>query len=155
MTQTSHTAIGAFIGQVVGHPLLGFLLGFFLHFLIDIIPHGDSKLSDNFRIFKRKRKQALAYVMIDGTVAIFFILFIFNFKENFLNTKAVTWGIAGSVLPDLLVGFYEVTKWKYLKTFYQLHFRFHNYLTQPYGDIPLHYALGAQILLVFFLQSWR
>ncbi|PJA47715.1 hypothetical protein CO172_00450 [Candidatus Uhrbacteria bacterium CG_4_9_14_3_um_filter_36_7] len=153
MTYTTHTAIGAVIGQISGHPILGFLLAFFVHFLVDMIPHGDSKISDNYRIYKRKRKQAIAYVMIDTTIAIFFILFLFNIKD-IVNTRMITWGIIGSVLPDTLIGLYEVTKWKYLKSFYHLHFVFHNYVTKRHGDIPLSYAIFGQIILIILLQSW-
>jgi hypothetical protein len=153
MTLTTHTAMGAVIGQMSGNPFLAFLLGFFIHLLIDIIPHGDTTMAKNFRVYGHKRKRAVAYVFIDAICAIFFLLFIFNGKP-FLSTQTVTWAIVGSVLPDLLVGLYDFTKTKYLRWFFHLHFFFHNYLVNRRGkDVPLKYALLIQFVFVLYLQS--
>ena len=113
MTLTAHAAVGAVIGSAAGNPLLGFSLGFVSHFLIDLIPHGDSGMSDNFRVHKVKQKRAVAFALIDAIVAMFFIMIILNTK-SIENIQAVSWGIAGSVLPDLLVGLHDVTKARWL-----------------------------------------
>lgn len=152
MTLTTHATIGAVIGQATGNPILGFTLSFISHFLIDIIPHGDLKLSDNFRVYKRKRKQAVAYTTVDAIIAILFILLLFNTKE-IISTQNFTWGIVGAVLPDLLVGISELTKSKYLMWINKLHFYFHNLYIKKHGDIPLKYALIAQLIIITFFQT--
>lgn len=152
MTLTTHATIGAVIGQVSGNPILAFVFGFISHFIVDMIPHGDTGLSDNFRIFKRKRKQAVAYSVLDGIFALFFVLLLANMKD-INNMQLYTWGIIGSVLPDLLVGFYEISKVRWLKKFNQIHFWFHDFFVKKRGDVPLKYALIAQVVIIVYLQS--
>lgn len=152
MTLTTHATLGAVIGHAVGIPFLAFIFGFISHFVIDMIPHGDTGLSDNFRIHKRKRKRAVAYVIVDAVVAIFFVLLLANTRDiNSLRT--FSWGIVGGVLPDLLVGLYELTKTPLLKWFNTLHFYFHDFFVRRTGDVPLYYALMAQIVLIAYLQT--
>ena len=152
MTVTAHAMIGAVIGQAADAPGPAFLISFALHFLLDIIPHGDHGISDNFRIFKRKRRRAVAYVLVDGMVALFLVLILVNFKD-IESVRSYSWGIAGAVLPDFLVGIYEVTKWRHLRRFTRLHFLFHDFLLKRWGDVRLRYALVIQLLLIIYLQS--
>lgn len=152
MTLTAHAAMGAVIGETIGNPFLGFTIAIIIHFLVDIIPHGDNFLSNNFRILKRHRKQALAYVTTDAVCAILFILFIVNVRDVAL-IRPISMGILGSVFPDLLVGLYDLTKSKYLRWVFRLHFAFHDVIIKRHGDIPLKYALVVQIIFVFLLQA--
>ncbi len=152
MTITTHAAMGAFIGKLTGNPVLAFFIGMASHFLVDMIPHGDSGLADNFRVHKVKRKQAVTYTLIDAIIAIFFILILANTKD--INSmRTFTWGIVGAVLPDLIVGIYDVTKSPLLKWFYKMHFYFHDYFLKRKGDVPLKYALIAQLVFIAFLQT--
>jgi len=152
MTLTTHATLGAVIGKAVGNPVLAFVLGFISHFLIDMVPHGDSGISDNFRVHKRRQKQAVAYVAVDAVVSILFVLLLVNMKD-IDATRAFTWGIIGGVLPDLLVGVYELTKTKWLRWFNTLHFLFHDFFIKRRGDVPLYYALLAQVVLIAYLQT--
>ncbi len=152
MTLTTHATLGAVIGHAVGTPVLAFVFGFISHFLIDMIPHGDTGLSDNFRVLKRKRKQAVAYVAVDAVVAIFFVLLLANTRD-IDSVRTFTWGIIGGVLPDFLVGVYEITKTPLLRWFNTLHFAFHDFFVKRKGDVPLYYALMAQIVLIAYLQT--
>ncbi|MEK7619643.1 MAG: hypothetical protein AAB413_00170 [Patescibacteria group bacterium] len=152
MTLTTHATLGAVIGHATGSPLLAFIFGFISHFLIDMIPHGDTGIADNYKIHKRRRKQALAYVMVDAVFAIFFVLLLANTRD-IESMRAYSWGIAGGVLPDLLVGIYEVTKTRLLRWFNTLHFLFHDYFVKRKGDVPLYYAIMAQIVLIAYLQT--
>lgn len=152
MTLTAHAAIGAVIGEAVGNPLLGFVIAIAVHFLIDIIPHGDNFLSNNYRILKRHRRQAVAYVTTDAICAILFVLFIVNVRDVAL-IRSISLGIVGSVLPDLLVGLYDITKVKYLRWFFNLHFTFHDLIIKKRGDVPLRYSLIVQAALVLLLQA--
>jgi len=152
MTLTTHAALGAVIGHAAGDPALGFTLGFASHFLIDMIPHGDSGLADNYKIHKKNQKTALAFVAIDATAALFLVLVLANTRD-IESVRAFSWGVAGSVLPDLIIGLYEVTKTKYLRWFNTLHFAFHDYFIKRKGDVPLYYAILAQIVLIAYLQT--
>ncbi len=152
MTLTTHATLGAVIGRATGNPVLAFIFGFISHFLIDMIPHGDTGLADNYKIKKVRRKQALAYVMVDAVVAIMFVLILANVKD-IVSVRNFTWGIVGSVLPDLIVGVYELTKTKYLHWFNKMHFFFHDFFIKRKGDVPLYYALMAQVVLIAYLQT--
>lgn len=152
MLLVTHATAGAVIGQFTGNPVLAFCVALVVHFLMDMIPHGDVGISDNFRVYKRKRKQAVAYAVVDGVATVLFVLFLFNARD-ILSLQNFTWGIAGSVLPDLMVGLYDLTKVKFLKWFSDLHFFFHDIFVRRKGDVPLYYAILAQIVLIAYLQT--
>jgi hypothetical protein len=152
MTLTTHATIGAVIGHAVGNPVLAFIFGFISHFIVDMIPHGDTGLSDNFRVHKRKRKRAVAYVVVDAIVALFFVLILANTRD-LESIRTFSWGIVGGVLPDLIVGLFEVTKTPALRWFIKLHFYFHDFFVRKKGDVPLYYAIMAQVVLIAYLQT--
>ncbi|MFA6017702.1 MAG: hypothetical protein WCT28_02100 [Patescibacteria group bacterium] len=152
MTLTTHAAIGAAIGSAVGNPILGFVLGATSHFLVDIIPHGDNQLADLFRIHKKRRKLAVAYVTIDGVLAMYMIMAVFLARTNGTHV-AFAAAVVGSVLPDLLVGMSEIFGGKLLKQFYKFHFFFHDLLSRRRGDIALRYAiLGQAVFIAIMLK---
>ena len=117
-----------------------------------MVPHGDTGLADNYKIHKRNRKTALAYVMIDAVIAILFVLLLANTRD-LISLRTFSWGIVGGVLPDLIVGVYEITKTPLLKWFNTLHFAFHDFFVKRKGDVPLYYALLAQVVLIAYLQT--
>jgi xanthine/uracil permease len=149
---TTHAALGALAAEVFPtHPALAFVLGMATHFLADIIPHGDGGLYKGY-ISGSKVKRAVAYVVIDGVVAIFFILFLFN-TQVFENRLAISMGIAGGVLPDLLVGVYEVTRVTGLRWFHRVHFFFHNLVSGRTGDLSFPAGFSMQLLFLALLMS--
>lgn len=150
MTLTTHAAIGAAIGSAVGNPVLGFVLGAISHFLIDMIPHGDNQLSDLFRIHKKRRKLAVAYVMVDGVIAMYMVMAVFLGRTDATHI-AFAAAISGSILPDLLVGLSEIFRWKVLKKFCKLHFFFHDFFSRKHGDVKLQHALIGQAIFIAFL----
>ena len=152
MTLTTHAAIGAAIGTFVASPVEGFLLGALSHFLVDMIPHGDNQLADLFRLHKKK-KLAVAYVTIDAAIAILFILAMFAARTTDTNV-AFAAAIAGSIMPDLLVGLADATKYKPLKKFYTFHFFFHDFFSRKHGDVKLKYALLCQVVFVVILVNF-
>lgn len=151
MTLSTHTAIGAIIGLSVGNPMLGFIIGFTSHFLIDMIPHGDSCISENLRVHKKK-KGAFTYGTIDGIVAIYLVLLISPIPKD-ASELAFTAAITGSILPDLLVGLHDLTKSKYLKPLNDLHFYFHDFFVQRYRDIKLPTAILGQLILIAIIMT--
>lgn len=150
MTLTTHAAIGAAIGSAVGNPVIGFALGAASHFLVDMIPHGDNQLADLFRIHKKRRKLAVAYVMVDGVIAMYMIMAVFLVRTDGTHL-AFAAAISGSILPDLLVGLSDILRWKVLKKFCKLHFYFHDFFSRKHGDVKLQYALVGQAVFVALL----
>lgn len=150
MTLTTHAAIGAAIGSAVGNPVLGFVLGAVSHFAVDMIPHGDTKLADLFRIHKKHRKLAAAYVMVDGVLAMYMIMAVFLVRTNGTHL-AFAAAISGSILPDLLVGLSDILRLKPLKMFCKFHFYFHDFFSRRFGDVKLRYALVAQAIFIAIL----
>lgn len=150
MTLTTHAAIGAAIGSAVGNPILGFFLGAASHFLVDMIPHGDNQLADLFRLHKKKRKLAIAYVTVDAVVAMYMVMAIFLVRTDGTNV-AFAAAVAGSILPDLLVGLSDIFRTKALKQFCRFHFFFHDFFSRKHGDIPLKFALAGQAVFIAML----
>ena len=142
----THAAMGAVIAELMpSHPWLGFTIGFLLHFVVDIIPHGDSGIYRGY-VTGTRMKRALAYVTIDAILALGFVLLIYN-ANLYQNRNAMTLCILGSVLPDLAVAVYEVTRTRALKGLHQVHFFFHNLVTNRWRDIG--FASGFAFQIVF------
>jgi hypothetical protein len=151
MTLTTHVAIGAGIGAVVGEPALGFVLGAVSHFLVDMIPHGDTGLAD--RYYNNNEKLApVAYATADGALAIILLMVFMAIKpDNIANTPFAA-AVIGSVLPDLMVGLADVLKKnRALKAYRKFHFFFHDYFSRRYGDVKLRYAIVAQAAFVLVI----
>ncbi|MFH1315617.1 MAG: hypothetical protein ABIH67_04430 [Candidatus Uhrbacteria bacterium] len=152
MTLTTHATVGMLIGYTVGQPLAGFVLGFISHLLLDVIPHGDYELGKSIRKSKAQLKKILGFITLDAIVAIFLILILVNIKE-LVPLRAISWAIVGAVLPDLLVGIYDVTKNKWLKPINTLHFYFHDLWHKKRKDLRLSHALALQILIIILIQT--
>ncbi|MBM3205073.1 hypothetical protein FJZ48_03805 [Candidatus Uhrbacteria bacterium] len=149
---TTHAALGALVAEAIPtHPILTFALGMASHFLADIIPHGDGGLYKGY-ITGSKVKRAVAYVVIDGVVAILFVLFLFN-TQLYENRLAVSMGIVGGVLPDLLVGVYELFRARGLRWFHRVHFFFHNLISGRTGDLSFPAGFSMQLLFLALLMS--
>ena len=154
MTFTTHVAIGATIGSLIGNPLLGFLLGLISHFLVDMIPHGDNNLADRYRANKKKR-MGVAYVTVDAACAILLLMSIVSGRPNGTDNIAFSAAVVGSILPDLLVGLKELfSKSKILKGFYRVHFFFHDFFSRKYGDVKLSHAIAGQAIFIVVLMHY-
>lgn len=149
---TTHAAIGALIGeQLPTHPYLAFALGAISHFLVDIIPHGDTQLYKDY-VAGKKVRRSIAYTIIDAILAIFLVLFFFNTIQSGAKFS-VTMGIIGSVFPDLVVAVYEVFRIKGLKWFHRLHFFFHNMISNE-RDMSFAAGFGMQVVFLAMLISF-
>ncbi len=152
MFVTTHAAIGALLGvQFSSNPLMAFATGLLSHFLADIIPHGDSKMYKEY-VAGGKKKQTVAYVLVDSICAIFFVLFLFN-TQLFEHRLAISMGIVGGVLPDFLVGLHEVFRLPGLRWFHRLHFFFHNLITDRKGDLRFAHGVAMQMVLLSVLVA--
>ncbi|MFA5946247.1 MAG: hypothetical protein WC802_05075 [Patescibacteria group bacterium] len=154
MTLTTHVAIGAFIGAVVGEPALGFVLGIASHFLVDMIPHGDTILADRFHI-EKQLKVPVAYAATDGAASILLLMFIVANRTDSSSNMAFAAAVTGSVLPDLVLGVAELMrKNEIMKAYYRFHFFFHDYFSRRYGDVKLRYALVAQTIFILIILKF-
>lgn len=147
---TTHAVVGALIGgQLPQAPVLVFFLSLLSHFLADIIPHGDSKLYKGY-VAGTKTKRAVAYVTLDALVTLLGVLALFN--TRFIDHRlAISLGILGGVLPDLLVAIYEVFRIKELQWFHKLHFFFHNLIITRKGDMPLTLGIAMQVSILLII----
>lgn len=107
---TVHAATGALIGQHINNPLAAFAVGFASHFLVDAIPHGDEHL-----VFAPRNsaevKYQLKHIKLDSAAGIAFTGLSFGFKV-YANPLSAAFGIFGAVLPDVLIGLYELSELK-------------------------------------------
>ena len=151
MFLATHAVTGAIIGRASPNTLVAFLGGFVSHFLMDTIPHGDAHLYENYRNHQ-KIKRALAYVTIDAVATIYIILGIRE-AHQFDDGINVSAGIVGGLLPDLLIGLYNVVKPKWLQWFHDLHFFFHNIIVDRRRDISLSAGIIMQVIILLVLNT--
>lgn len=145
MFVTTHAAIGALIAEhIPDHPYVAFVLGIASHFLSDIIPHGDTNLYKEY-ISGRKVKRSIAYSVIDGVLAMFFVIIMLNTMPSEAKL-AVSLGMIGGVLPDLIVGVYEVFKFQWLISLHRIHFFFHNMISDKHD---MSFAAGFSMQVIF------
>ena len=153
MTTTTHTAIGTIIGLYLLNPVLGFLVGLASHFLVDMIPHGDGDMRDETeRELDKSNKKVIAYGTMDVLVAFFLLIILVNVRDP-EYILPLTMAIAGSVLPDFIVGLHDVTKWKILDKAVATHWYFHDFFLKKYGDIKLGHSLLGQGLFIAILLN--
>ena len=154
MTLTTHAAIGAAIGTLVGNPLLGFILGGVSHFLVDMIPHGDNELADRFHVHKMK-KVPVAFMTTYAALAILLVMTLMALRPDGAPNAVFAASVMGSVLPDFMVGMADLFKKNsVLRAYRKFHFFFHDFFSRPYGDVRLRYALFAQAILIIVLVKF-
>ncbi|PIR94287.1 hypothetical protein COT97_02250 [Candidatus Falkowbacteria bacterium CG10_big_fil_rev_8_21_14_0_10_39_11] len=147
---TVHGAAGAFIGERINSIPLTFIISFITHFLFDIIPHGDH---DNVIAFKteKKIKQVVGLIAVDAVLGLMFLsLYFSQVKNTGANIYPIIAGIFGGVLPDLLVGLYQMNK-KYFFRFNFIHMRIHELIK---FRIPLKVAFVLQILFIIIIWQF-
>lgn len=155
---TVHAAAATIIGKSIPNPFLAFLVGVLSHFVLDIIPHGDSKMGKKFWGQKLKFLQAKGdlkfmalYGSIDSLVLAFLLMFLF---KNFEFTRAdnVIWAIVGSIIPDVTVAIYKLKNFKIITWFFNLHNKNHNIIVNKLDfDLPLQYGVLMQIVVLAIL----
>ena len=128
-----HASVGALAGNAVASPVAAFVLGFVSHFFIDMIPHGDAAMYEGYKS-GAKRRIAIFYVAADAVATLVIIATFFLFQD-FFSPLNVALGIVGGLLPDLIVGLYEMVEprrhkswYRRLESFHVLHMKNHCYL---------------------------
>ncbi len=146
---TTHIAVGALVALHIPNAPAAFIAGFISHLLIDMIPHGDAHM---YQEYKRhvKVKSALLKVTLDALFAIMMTAWIFAYIP-LEHPRIIVWGLIGSVLPDMLVGLCEFVKHPWLIKFHKVHFYFHNYFVNRKQDMTLYHGLIMQLLILAIL----
>jgi tetrahydromethanopterin S-methyltransferase subunit F len=129
MFLTVHSAVGLAASNYIHQPILGFIIGFILHYVFDIIPHGDTKVS--------KKYHNVIYMTLAGLIDLAILsstfIVIMLTKNKFFNWVQIL-TICGSVLPDALLFFQFI--WpqnKFLLRMKKLHHYIHNQLVNKFG----------------------
>lgn len=147
-----HAGAGALIAQYTGSPTLAFIYGVLGHFFLDIIPHGDSQLYQRYKRKEVSPKKVMALTIIDAVTTVIFIVVYFNldlYKSLLISSMA----IVGSIIPDILIGFYEVldpNAPRWLKFVHKWHFKNHDLIAQKW-DFSLTGGLMMQALVFLLL----
>jgi len=132
---TVHSAAGVYIGRLVHDPVLAFLIGVISHFVLDFIPHDDSK-------FVKDNKLRLFFVgLIDGLIAVFY-LFMLRSRIDLFSLSIMA-GVAGAVIPDVPWLIYKLFNVKCLESYYNFHKIFHR------KKINIKYWQGITIQIIF------
>ncbi len=153
MFVTNHVLIGALIAQELPMQLiLACVLAFISHFLIDIVPHGDTDLYRGY-LNGNRRKMAIFTTVVDAAIAAgLLVFFILRAPSGYgLSTLFI---LLFSAAPDILVGFQELLPTRFLNCFHRVHFFFHGLITRQVGDVSHVAGLGIEAVLVVLI-TWR
>jgi len=152
---TVHAAAAAIIGRSIPNPFLAFLAGVVSHFILDIIPHGDSKMGKKFwgqRLKFLQEKGELKFMALYGSIDSLVLAFILMFMfRNFEFSRAdnVIWAMVGSIIPDITVAIYKLRNFRIIKWFFYLHNKNHNLIVNKIDfDLPLQYGVFMQLIIL-------
>ncbi len=102
MFLTVHGAIGIIIGQNISPPFWAFIIGFISHYILDIIPHGDTNAPKKY-----KNPIHIGLIaIIDFIILIIYFLFISSQINVF--KISIFLALLGCLLPDFLQAFYFI-----------------------------------------------
>lgn len=161
MTLGTHIVIGAAATKILGatHPILGFLIGLASHYLSDMIPHWDYKLSslsggktapERTWISKRLFLFDLGKIAFDFFVGaiVAAIFWPDSFTQSYILLASI---FTGSTLPDFLQGIYYTHKFdKFLDRHQKFHDSMHTKI--KLGAYPL-IGIPSQVL-IFILSTY-
>jgi len=158
MFLSNHAAVGALLAVHTDNPASAFVLGYFSHYLLDMIPHGDEKVSTWMKEKHTNLRSAGVFLADLSITAIFFLSL--SWKIDFPHPYVVAAGVFGAMLPDFLYGFYDLIR-KYLSPEKKKHYRekggwliklakrtlWDNFLLERHFYIhrKIHFALGYNI----------
>ncbi len=144
-----HGAVGALIGENINSPILAFVLAFVSHFCLDFIPHGDH---DQVKYYKKEKRlnKIVSLVLVDASICIFFLANYFSEARGITtNFRPVIAGIAGGILPDIIVAFYNLHR-GYFFRFNYFHHRVHQFVRI---EIPFTVAFIYQMILLVIIWT--
>ena len=111
MFLTVHSTTAIALTQNINNPAGAFFIGLLSHYILDSIPHGDE-------IFEKLGIKGMAKLAILDHIGVIIILTtIFLFKPDFIFTPSIIFAIIGAMLPDWIMGTYELLNKNYKKKF--------------------------------------
>jgi hypothetical protein len=149
----THAVTGAVVGQIVRSSPLAFIISVVLHFIMDMVPHGDSSDYAKYKETGKVPKSQTFQLFFDSLVVIGFTVYILAFRIE-ASWWPTFWGILGGVLPDMLVGVHECRPNKATKLSHQVHFYFHDIIIKRWKDIRFRYAVVLQILAIILAMNF-
>jgi hypothetical protein len=126
MYLTVHGTAAMLIARSVPNPFLAFLLALSSHFVLDFIPHGDEHIIQKHFTRGKTLRRLVGYATVDGIILAGFLAIFIWFGPLNISRQTVFWSLLGSLLPDLLQGFYFATEARWLKRFQDFHVSIHN-----------------------------
>jgi hypothetical protein len=141
--------MGVLIGQNVPTPGLAFSLGVASHFLLDLIPHGDSQLYKNYKDGQSVSRSVL-YAATDSIISVGVLIYLLE-TAPYASRATIVAGVIGAVIPDFLVALGEGIKLKTLQRFQKLHIRIHDAIANRAGNIPLRAGVSMQIIILLLM----
>jgi len=157
MFLTVHAAAGLAIGKNINSVPLAFILGVVSHFILDIIPHGDRGLFNRLILFKNGVQRIFMIIFTDATLLAIFLLFVYvSSPQNQL--AAITAGILGGIVPDLLNALSMIYKKNRLaKIYFRLHFFLHEELVDDNISFKkglfVQFIFATVFLIIFIVQN--
>jgi hypothetical protein len=115
MLITPHVTAGAVIGITFQDPYLVFPTAVASHFVLDLIPHWDP---DPARL-----KRALGFLTLDTIAALLVLLWAIS--EHHSDRRAIFWGAAGAILPDIIENAHFQLRKKKIPYFSAFHLKVH------------------------------
>ncbi|MFA4819039.1 MAG: hypothetical protein WC621_04310 [Patescibacteria group bacterium] len=148
MYLTVHSASALVIAKFIPHPLVALLAGLVSHFVLDAIPHGDEHLMrDHFPSWRNLRRPVGA-AMLDGIVMLFLLL-IYIATTPLPSYTTLILAVVGALLPDLLQAIYIVFKLRWLKWFYLINLKIHNF-----SGHKIHWTQGLLVQGMVLAALW-
>ena len=147
MFLTVHATAGAIIGQASPNLWLAFVIGFISHFLLDLIPHGDEVLIKEKSAPSEQEIAKIKKLAMADIAAMSLVLLSLSWFDLIKFSLPVLAAIAGAILPDLITGFYLLTKFRWLKKYLEFHINLH-YLSKKFA---VSFRTGLVIQLIFLV----
>ncbi len=127
MFLTVHTPLGIIIGQSVANPILAFVFGLISHYILDLIPHGDTKVPKKYL-----NPIHIAFAgLVDLFVILIYIIFLISLNVELLQLNIIL-AVFGSWVPDILQAFYFKYGGGILSKIQNFHNFWHNLISVKY-----------------------
>ncbi len=149
MFLTVHAPTGIIIGQYISNPILAFIIGFIFHYILDMIPHGDTKIDSKY-----KNPIHIGTAALFDFILLFLVLILLFFSNVNLFKPSIITGMIGAMLPDILQGFYYIYRRKFFKKMQNIHIFFHDAISKKYemNFVPgIIFQLIILIILIFII----
>ena len=149
MFVVTHVLMGGLIGENTPTPIVAGAIGVASHFILDMIPHGDSYLYYDYKEGKGVAK-SLIYTIVDAVLAV--VVFVYMLEiAPYASRGTMVAAVIGAILPDALVALAELIPIRPLIWFAKLHMRIHDSVSERIGHLSPRFGTIIQAVLFCFL----